>query len=741
MDERETEVYRELLARIREAEETRASSLDLGVYSAASLANVPAELGRLTSLRSLSLRGWAGLSYLAPLASLKSLQSLDVSGCGQIRDLQPLAGLSSLQSLDVSWCGQISDLRPLAGLSALQSLDVSRCRQISDLQPLAGLSALQSLDVSACGQISDLRPLAGLSSLQSLNVSWCGQISDLRPLASLSALQSLDVCGCEQLSDLRPLAGLSSLKSLDVSRCEQIGDLQALAGLTSLQSLRVSHGKAGLEFFPLKNLLPTLTRLVLYGCQWVDLPLAICGDGEFQDVLAKVRAHYSDLAAGAVPDAEIKVLFLGNGGVGKSQLSRRLRGLPYDPALPTTHGIETSKKTLEIEGATSPIALNLWDFGGQEIYHGSHSLFLGAQSIFLILWTPEREQKTADLEQSIPMRHRPLAYWLDYVRWCAGSQVLALVIQSQCDTAADRLPRLPGAPALEDFSSLRIAQVSASTGLGLDLINASLKEAVRDSIELRPPSPIGLGRVRVRDRLRELLTADQARPPGERSHRWLERVDFDRLCDEAGGISDTEALLDFLHHSGAVFYRRDLFSGHIVLDQNWALEAIYTLFDRKRIFPLLRGYGRFSRADLEALVWSSYTRQEQLVFLGMMESCGICFKARELSSEDCEYIAPELLPEWSKAQDTLLVGRLLKETPALEVEARYGFLHEGVVRNFLSRIGRQAGDAAVYWRYGCWFYEKTTDCRVVIIAFGKIPRRKQAPVLFGFAPGVAGLAT
>jgi hypothetical protein len=34
------------------------------------------------------------------------------------------------------------------------------------------------------------------------------------------------------------------------------------------------------------------------------------------------------------------------------------------------------------------VGLNLWDFGGQDIYHGSHTLLLHGQTIFLVLWTP-----------------------------------------------------------------------------------------------------------------------------------------------------------------------------------------------------------------------------------------------------------------------------------------------------------------------------------------------------------------
>jgi internalin A len=139
---------------------------------------------------------------------------------------------------------------------------------------------------------------------------------------------------------------------------------------------------------------------------------------------------------------------------------------------------------------------------------------------------------------------------------------------------------------------------------------------------------------------------------------------------------------------GVIFYRPGLFQNQIILDQNWAMKAIYALFDRKKIQPLLRGYGRFSRTDLEALIWSGYTVEEQKVFLGMMESCGICFKLRKFSDDEWEYIAPDLLPEWSDAQEQLL-GRLRDEPPTSERSARYAFLHDGILRNYLSKLGQR----------------------------------------------------
>src|SRR5271157_5344676 len=105
----------------------------------------------------------------------------------------------------------------------------------------------------------------------------------------------------------------------------------------------------------------------------------------------------------------------------------------------------------------------------------------------------------------------------------------------------------------------------------------------------------------------------------------------------------------------------------------------------------------------------------------MMESCGICFRVRVLPHQEqlawwdkeWEYIAPELLPKWSDAQE-LLLGRLRDDPPNATATARYAFLHEGVLRGYLSKLGEQAKDAAIYWKYGCWFYEQTTRSQVLI---------------------------
>ena len=100
---------------------------------------------------------------------------------------------------------------------------------------------------------------------------------------------------------------------------------------------------------------------------------------------------------------------------------------------------------------------------------------------------------------------------------------------------------------------------------------------------------------------------------------------------EAGNISSPDALLDYLHSCGTVFYRRGLFGDRIILDQAWALDAVYAVFDRDKSYRNLQRYrGRFTRSDLRTMDWDAegYGIEEQKLFLSLMQQCGICFRLR-----------------------------------------------------------------------------------------------------------------
>ena len=216
----------------------------------------------------------------------------------------------------------------------------------------------------------------------------------------------------------------------------------------------------------------------------------------------------------------------------------------------------------------------------------------------------------------------------------------------------------------------------------------------------------------MRRRLYDWRSEDQKRKPEERQHRTLTLEEFRALCDEAGGIVSWEHALDYFHHTGVVFYRPDLFSNRIVLDQDWALDAVYTVFHRGRAAPWLRDSGRFTREDLALMVWQEHSLEEQRLFLGLMESCGVCFPCGKTAQGETRYVAPDLLPRFEAVAGRLHAWKEEPGTPTLRLE--YRFFHPAVIRGLMSKIGQQAGDLAEYWKYGLWLKDGRRDTQLLL---------------------------
>ena len=693
-------------------------SLDLtGLRQITDIALLP----KLISLQSLQLSGNDRITDIAQLAKLTGLQSLEISGG---IDISVVAKLFALKSLDLSGNDQITDLAPLAKLSALQNLALAECTNITDIAPLVKLTELKSLDLSWSENISDIAPLAELTALQFLRLSGFKGIVDISPLAKLASLQSLDLCGCNQLVDISPLAHLSSLKSLDLSWCEQITDISPLAKLTSLQTLslfdssRLSLATArdllahrnlrelSLDYIDDSKLIFDFPRLTnLWGFEPIHVrnaPVELLEGSDFDNALGRLIPWQQDIeATGAAPNTELKLFVLGNGRVGKTQISRRLQGLGYDASVPSTHGVTLGRfEVLEAEGDHPAMQLNLWDFGGQDIYLGTHGLFLDDRAIYVLAWHPDHEDEREFFESGIPMRNRPLAYWLAYIRSLAGEDAPIIVVQTQCDEGDDEVS--PPLPAEHGFVHLRNTACSARAGHGLERLWAEIRAAARLLRKRYAAVEIPQSWVEMEGLLRALR--------GE-GGKTLAFEEFAALCAERNPQASPNIIAGFLHRAGQVFWREGAFGNDLVLDQAWALEGIYALLERNDVLPMIKErHGVFHIAQLQHKVWRDYGEDEQRLFLDMMKQCGACFPL-----DQDTYVAVELLPSERVVEAD--IGAVWRDAvPDALVELHYDFLHDGVIKNILSRIGAQAGPNGVYWNTGLCYYDRNAHGAVLIRA-------------------------
>ena len=402
-----------------------------------------------------------------------------------------------------------------------------------------------------CGrtEVSSLEPLRALLALQSLGC-WGTPVSSLEPLCALPSLQSLD-CAFTPVTSLDPLRALPSLQSLDCPGTK-VTDADALLQLPDLS--RLSFRGCQLTSLPLALVFKaSLESLHLHGAVVRGIPREVLSQSPYENCLEGLRAHVRDLDAGAEQVRETKVIALGNGRVGKTQICRRLRNMPFDPSIASTHGISVT--TVSWDGTSTGERLNLWDFGGQDIYHGAHSLFMRTQAVFLVVWHPDLERREEEQHEGLVFRNYPLAYWLEYVRTLGRPGSPIIVVQSQCDRREHEVKRPPVDDRFLDDPALKLCWHSAAKDRG----QAALNEAIRDAVEMIRErdgvATIGAGRARIVRQLEGWRDADQGLERSAREHRTLLLQEFNALCERAGGVSSPESLLDYLHNLGVVFHQ------------------------------------------------------------------------------------------------------------------------------------------------------------------------------------------
>lgn len=302
--------------------------------------------------------------------------------------------------------------------ATMKYINLSRNKGLVELRFAAHLPALREINLSECA-LEELTIPAGCSELQK---AWLqkSQLKNMVFEGGCPKLLLLDLAG-NQLEGFTLPSGFDDLAYLFLNDNELehlVFETKEGAKESPLPSLDTLHLRNNnLRIVP-ENIVfsEKLKALYLAGNAPKNIPKVFLKSGT-ESCLVDARTWFSQ------PRNEknevVKLMLTGNGNAGKTTLLCALKSDHCghdDDYHKTTHGVQM--ETLPLPG----IIYNIWDFGGQEVYHGTHRLFMSAEALQVILCDPETEAlaiSEAEVKDRVGddmTRHQPIQYWYETSR-------------------------------------------------------------------------------------------------------------------------------------------------------------------------------------------------------------------------------------------------------------------------------------------------------------------------------------
>ena len=641
--------------------------------------------------------------YLAHLFAADSL-----AGIGRLASLHTLciSGLKFAPGVTAS----IASLTGLQNLALVYAdLDAADAAHIAKLQALTNLNlGDNSIGDNGAAHIAKLQALTNLDlGDNSIGDNGAAHIAKLQALTNLDLWDnSIGENGAAHIAKLQALTNLNlGNNSIGESGAAHIAKLQAL---TNLDLRRNNIGENGARrlldaLSDRPNQIDELQISANPGFTAI-LPPEALDTHDAQAILSAYRAFKAAEAAATLrPLNEAKLLVVGNEAIGKTSLIRfLLHGQPRNPDEAKTPGIAQHERIETQDWAPDgcDARLNVWDFGGQEIMHGTHRYFLTERSLYLLVLSDRREDDDT------------VEPWLETIANRSGGSPIVIVINKSDDGKADR--RLDEAKLKHDYPAIRaILRASCNDDAysrdRIKDLRAAVAALLNDDDAMRhvrTPIPASWLKVKAAVTARAEAT------------RYLRADDYRQICQDRGLLGDDiitdadaqRALLRLLHELGAIVAHgldRDApqaLQQVTLLDPNWLTDAVYTVLLKTKLADTA---ATFRRADLRNWLDPAVYPVEQHEFiLSMMMNpdIALCFRLPGAGAET--YLAPEALTKNSPDFSGWTEG-------ALQFRYRYKFLPPGLIPRFIVEANRNITEQPHRWYSGVQLQAR--GCPVLVL--------------------------
>lgn len=362
---------------------------------------------------------------------------------------------------------------------------------------------------------------------------------------------------------------------------------------------------------------------------------------------------------------EAKLLIVGEAGAGKTSLAKKIQNSQYklQETEETTEGIDVIKWSFSLAN-TREFKVNIWDFGGQEIYHATHQFFLTKRSLYALVVDTRKEDTD-------------FHYWLNVVELLSDNSPLLIIQNEKQERKRDINKR-----ALRGrFSNLKeTISTNLATNRGLNRIVDKVKHYIQDLDHVGQALP------------KTWVLVRQALEKDERNYISLN--EYFEICQKNGFVEEKDKLQlsGYLHDLGVCLHFQDkeesLLYKTVIIKPEWGTSAVYRVLDNKQV---INNQGCFSRDDLKEIWQEKQYSSMRGELLELMKKFKLCY---EIPKRPNNFIAPQLLssnqPEykWNNSNNLIL---------------RYSypeFMPKGIISRFIVIMHQYIEQQTYVWRTG-----------------------------------------
>lgn len=636
--------------------------------------NVPSCINELIGLRVLKMSFNNVYELPDNLYDLVHLEHLDLSNNYISYVSDRIGCLVNLKILDIA-VNLISSIPDrICDLIGLRSLNISRNKLKKLPEALGNLTELRVLNIgtnelteipeyiSRCNNLEVFSAgnnhilsfpvwISELKCLHTLNMNYNKLTEIGNSLSVLRNLKNLNLEGNNLVEFPQCIFKMRSLTSVNLSR-NNIRFLKSdFSLMNNLKILNISDNEiTELSGFGLN--VSKLRTLDLRGNN-ISVPDEILDGYNNADRIVKyihdleVSKLSFDPRFGVKQLDEAKVIFVGEAKNGKTSLLKRLRSMPFSINEVKTDGIDIARWDIEIEDRM--VRLNVWDLGGQEIYHATHQFFLTERTLYVLVLNSRQSESQNRLD-----------YWLKTIRSLAKDAPI-LIVQNHYEENPQELNRKllkEKYPTIKFFAQTSCVDPAYGISHLLECIKGSISDLLMYKKEI--PGKYFQVKNKIEETRKDMMSYDE----------------YEKICQNEG-LEDKESqrvLIRLLHELGTILNFNDFrLEDTNVLNPKWVTEGVYRILDYG---PLRSAKNAILKPEMlnEILPLDLYPRNRQRFIVQIMEKFELCFHRNQYD----EWLVPELLlPE-----EPDYTGEF---TDSLSFEYHYDFLPSSILPRLIVR--------------------------------------------------------